>query len=211
MWEPEYELQEIEEEVNTVALDRLWATRLDVFGNKRDRLDRFCLNSFLGIGSQTGIETINDELGVRPHMAQLHCKYLARFAGDVQEVKQRLCSFIEADDCLYDWELQWPIAALLPLSDVPASTVNKVTQMLTNPARGQELRALSAVFAAKHGTAPTRTLIRAHWNVEQSKYVHTAMVLATLFFPSAERTVLLNHWGQQDPLFALVADAVRSS
>ena len=94
---------------------------------------------------------------------------------------------------------------------MPENTVNVATGILMNPKRGIETRALCAIFIGKDGKAASKTLLRSHWDSEQSQYVRSAMVFATMFLPVAERNVLLGLWGAQDPLFALVAKAVRST
>jgi len=211
VWGPELDSPEIDEHLTTEALDSFWAGREEFPDKRKDQLDRFCLSAFLGIGSDAGIDLVLDELGQKPHMTKIYCNYLARFAADNTLVKNRLCSIFEDDNSLFDSELQWPIAALLPLEDVPENTVNVATGILMNPKRGIETRALCAIFIGKHGKAASRTLLRSHWDSEQSQYVRSAMVFATMFLPVAERNILLGLWGAQDPLFALVAKSVRST
>lgn len=210
VWELDLDSPEVDEQLNSEALNSLWESRDELPENRKDQLDRFCLRAFLGMGSEVAIELVLNELGQKPHMTKVYCNYLAKFAADNAIVKDRLCSILEDDNSLFESETQWVIASLLPLGDIPENTVNVAARILLDPRRGIETRASCAIFLGKHGSAAMRALLRTHWNSEQSQYVRSAMVFATMFFPVAERNILLGHWGGQDPLFALVASAVRS-
>ena len=63
VWEEETDEESLEEEIETIALDRLWAARPDVAVNRRDRLDRFCLKAFRGVGSPAAIDVVVAEIG----------------------------------------------------------------------------------------------------------------------------------------------------
>ena len=198
-----------EEDVELLALKSLWDQRAEVAYPKRDQLDIFCLGALGRVGSDIAIEIVMKELGYRPHLTRTFCHYAAPFARGSKEVRQALCDFIEKDNCIYDWELQWPIAALLSAHTIPSSTVNKCLGILSNGQRTNELRALCAILVGKFGTGSAKANLRNHWNSENSEHVRTAMILASRFFGSNERNILLGLWGNQNPLFDLVAKAVR--
>ena len=87
--------------------------------------------------------------------------------------------------------------------------VNRTIGILTNPQQGQELRALCAIFIGKFGTGASKTVLRAHWDNENSEHVRSAMVFSTMFLSRDERRVLLPYWGGQSPYLGFVADSVR--
>ena len=105
--------------------------------------------------------------------------------------------------------MQRPIAALLGVRTLPQSTINTAVAILADRRRSNELRAACALLIAKFGSGASRTILRGHWDTEDSDHVRSAMVFGTMFFGEAERRVLLSHWGTQSPLFALIAKAVR--
>ena len=218
-WEPyygfqdpwdEYGYKEMEEEdVELLALQQLWDQRDQVDHPKRDQLDIFCLGALGRSGSDIAIDMVLKELGNRPHLTRSYCHYVAPFVRVNTEIRKALCTFIERDECIYDWELQWPIAALLSANELSPSTINKCLGILADRQRNNELRALCALLAGKFGTGSARANLRAHWDSEDSDHVRTAMILGTMFLGPSERDVLLSHWGRQSTLFSVVAKGVR--
>jgi hypothetical protein len=198
------------QEADSKALESLWNERDAIPPAKRDQLDRFCLGTFAGIGSDIAVGTVIEELGLRAHLTRPYCNYLATFVKNNPEIQRGLCRLLGSSICTYDWELQWPIAALLVLSELPQATVNHAVGILTDRRRSNELRAACALLIAKFGTGASRTLLRNYWEEENSEHVRSAMVLGTMFFGASERRVLLSHWGAQSPLYALIAKAVRA-
>ena len=192
------------------ALEKLWAARPTApLGEKRDQLDRFCLGAFARLGSRAAVETVLGELGRRPHMTRTYCAYLGKFVRVDPDVQVALGTLITRR-VPYDSELQWPIAALLPTDSVPQDTVNTALGILRDRTRSNELRALSAILVGKFGSGPSRTVLRGHWDAEDSEHVKAAMVYSAGYFGS-DRNVLLNHWGSQSRLFGMIAKAVRDN
>ena len=200
---------ELDPEIELLAIQQLWDSRVEATGAKRDRMDKFCLGVLGHVGSGLAVDVVLSELGNRPHLTRSYCKYISRFVNGNNQIQKALCNFIEQDQCLYDWELQWPIAALLLAETIPPSTVNKALGILTDPQRSSELRATCALLIGKFGGAPSRSNLRSHWDFENSDHVRSAMILSTMFFGKDERQVLLGHWGNQKALYGLVARGVR--
>ncbi len=200
---------ELEPAIELLAIEKLWDSRVQVTGAKRDQMDNFCLGALGHIASDLAVDIVLSELGNRPHLTRSYCKYISKFIHGDNQVQKRLCNFIERDQCVYDWELQWPIAALLSAETIPTSTVNKALGILTDPQRSNELRAACALLIGKFGGAPSRSNLRSHWGSENSDHVRSAMILSTMFFGKEERQVLLGYWGNQKPLYGLVASGVR--
>ena len=208
-WEIEQEEELLQLEAESLALEQLWEQRADIKRPKRDQLDKFCLGAFAGNRSDVAVSTVIDELGRNPHLTRMYCNYLATFVRRNVEIQRALCRFLESDTCIYDWEMQWPIAALLGVRTLPQSTINTAVAILADRRRSNELRAACAILIAKFGSGASRTILRGHWDTEDSDHVRSAMVFGTMFFGEAERRVLLSHWGTQSPLLALIAKAVR--
>ena len=89
------------------------------------------------------------------------------------------------------------------------STSTKALGILADRRRSNELRAACAVLIGKFGSPASRTVLRNQWDLEDSDHVRAAMLLAVMFYGREERNILLTLWGNQSPLFALVANAVR--
>ena len=200
---------ELEPEIELLAIQQLWDSRCQATGHRRDRLDNFCLRAFGHVGSDLAVDVVLSELGNRPHLTRSYCNYITRFVKGNSQVQKALCNFIEQDQCVYDWELQWPIAALVSAETIPPSTVTKALGILADPQRTIELRAACALLVGEFGVAPSRANLRSHWDSENSDHVRSAMILSTMFFGKNERHVLLDHWGNQKELYKLVASGVR--
>ena len=210
LWDnTESESDSLADDVELLALYALWDERTNLEGVKRDQLDRFCIGALAHAHSDQAVDVILSELGQRPHMTKVYCNYLATFVNVNSEIRSKLCDFIVADSCTYDWELQWPIAALLSAQSIPPRTINTALGFLGNSQRGHELRSLCALLVGKLGTGPSRANLRLHWDNENSEHVRAAMVLALMFFGTEERNILLTHWGRQSSLYGLIAGAVR--
>ncbi len=209
-WETPIDDAEVLDQVESEALDSLWEERTETPFGKRDQLDRFCLGAFGRLGSTTAVRNVLAELGNRPHMTQIYCAYLSRFVRKYPAIQTALSSLITRK-VPYDSELQWPIAALLPLDSVPQLTVNASLGILKDRTRSNELRGLCAILVGKFGSGASRTVLRGHWDEETSEHVKAAMVYSLRSFDSGERSTLLNHWGAQGKLYELIAKAVRKS
>ena len=207
-WETPIDDAEVLDQVESEALDSLWEERTETPFEKRDQLDRFCLGAFGRLGSTTAVRTVLAELGNCPHMTQIYCAYLGRFVRNNPDIQIALGTLITRR-VPYDSELQWPIAALLPADSVPQHTVNAALGILRDRTRSNEIRALCAILVGKFGSGASRTILRGHWEEEDSEHVKSAMVYAAMFFDRVEREILLNHWGSQSKLYGLIANAVR--
>ena len=209
-WELPDDDAEALELAESEALKQLWSGRSAAELEVRDKLDRFCLGAFVQLRSRVGVGTVISEIGSRPHMTRIHCAYLAQFARENPSIRDALCKLL-ATRASFDSELQWPIAALLPTDSVPQSSVAVALSILQDRARSDELRALSAIFIGKFGSGPSRTVLRSHWDRENSEHVKAAMVYSAMFFNQGERNFLLKHWGSQSTLNNLIAKAVRKN
>ena len=196
-------------DLDLLALKELWDRRTDVEVARRDQLDVFCLGLFGRAGSDAAVEVVLRELGNRPHLTRAYCQYVAPLIRRNPEIKQFLCNYIEEESQIYDWELQWPIVALMGAEDIPSSTINRCLTILTQKRISNEVRALCAILAAKFGAGAIRTNLRNHWDSEDSDHVKAAMVLSCSFFAKDLRDILLPYWAKQSPLNDLVARAVR--
>jgi len=190
------------------ALERLWAERSATSLGKRDQLDRFCIGTFTRLRSRTAVATVLAELGDRSHMTRQYCVYLATFVREDADIQDALCKFV-SKKVVFDSELQWPMAAMMTMDSVPPRTITETIRILKDRMRSTELRALSATLIGKFGNGPSRTVLRSHWDEEDSDHVKAAMVFSLMYFGKEERNILLTHWGSQNRLFALVANAVR--
>ena len=176
--------------------------------SRRDNLVKFCLGILRRAGSDLAVDAVLNELGSRPHLTQSFCHYVAPFVMNSSDIQKALFDFIEKDECIYDWELQWPVAALWAADQIPQKIVTKSLGILNNNQRANELRACCALLIGKFGNGSSRSNLRSHWDSENSDHVRAAMILSTMFFGPGERKVLLNLWGNHKPLFNLIAGAV---
>jgi hypothetical protein len=135
--------------------------------------------------------------------------YLWRLARHDPSIGVRLESILKDGDFSYDWQMMWPIAALLSLDSVGRSTVTRVIQILCNHSYSIALRALCAIFIGKHGNPGQRRSLIQQYSNEPSDYVHSAILFATRYFPTDERRNCIRAWSGHSKPNTLVGKAVQ--
>ena len=100
-------------------------------------------------------------------------------------------------------------ACSIPALEVSKETLNVAIHWLTDRAIGQKVRALAAIFAAKHGSPQQKSAVKSHYERESSPFVRAAILYGSRFFVTAERRAMLKAWGGLSTVNALIAKAVR--
>lgn len=204
--EEEEELSE--DEIDLHAVESLYE-RVDDPEVNSDRIELFCLPNLAEAGSSIAVDRSLEGLLQRPHLAKVYCIYLKRLALYDPSIGSRLESILRDGDFSYDWQMMWPIAALLNLDNVNRSTVTKVIRILCDHSYSIALRALCAIFVGKHGTPGQRRSLIQQYSNEPSDYVHTAILFSVRYFPPAERRSCLRAWSGHSKPNILVGEAVK--
>jgi hypothetical protein len=197
-----------EEEITLHAVETLYQ-RVEDPDVPSDRIELFCLPSLAESGSEVAVERALDGLVERPYLAKVYSSYLWRIARSNSDIGERMEHVLREREFSYDWQIIWPIAALLNSDSVERTTVTKVIRILRDPSYSAALRALCAIFVGKHsGPGQRRSLIQQYSN-ESSDYVHAAILFASRYFPAAERRACIRAWSGHSRINTLVGKAVQ--
>jgi hypothetical protein len=161
-------------------------------------------------GSAVGITRILKNLTKRPHLTRLYQAYLSRFTPENSDLVSDLEQFMESPELVTDYQRMYLLGALLNAKSIDRSTVNIALQWLKNPAIAQELRAISAIFAARHGTPLQKRAVRLAYEAEPSPYVRSAILYASRYSTKAEERTCKKAWGGHSLINALVAQAIKA-
>jgi len=208
IWLEEEENELSEEEIELHAVESLYERVYDPEVSS-DRIELFCLPNLAEVGSTIAVNRSLDGILERPHLAKVYSSYLYRLAHYCPSIGPRLESILNDGDFSYDWQMMWPIAALLNLDRVDSSTVTRVIQILRNHSLSIALRALCAIFIGKHGNPGQRRILIQQYTNEPSDCVRGAILFAVRFFPPAERRNCLKAWSGHSKINTLIGKAVQ--
>ena len=208
-WKSEDE-EATEEDIELQAVEKLYEQVITVGDTQAEKIERFCLPMLSATGSETAIERSLKGISERPYLSQMYCSYLTRFAGSNADIVRGLESLIRKGEVIFDWQLMWPVAALIGAKNVSPRTVSAAFGLLRTPIRSIALRALCALLIAKHGTAGQRHNLRNHYSEEASPYVRGSILFSSRYFPAPERNTCLSTWRGHSPMNTLIAQAVKA-
>ncbi len=197
-----------EEEITLNAVESLYQ-KIEDPDAPSDRIELFCLPSLAEAGSQIAVERALEGLVERPHLAKIYSSYLGRLARFNSNIKEKMERVLRESDFSYDWQIMWPIAALLNLENVERSTVTRVIRILRDHSYSVALRALCAIFIGKYGNPGQRRNLIQQYTNEPSDYVHSAILFASRYFPTPERNACIRAWSRHSRGNTLVGSAVR--
>ena len=206
--EEEEEEELTEEEIELQAVESLYK-KVDDPEVSSDRIEIFCLPNLAAVGSSIAVERSLDGILERPHLSKVYSSYLLRLAHYDPSIGSRLENILRDSDFSYDWQMKWPIAALLNLDNVDRTTVTRVIRILCDHSFSIALRALCAILIGKHGTPGQRRSLIQQYSNEPSAYVRSAILFSVRYFPPAERRNCLKAWSGHSKPNILVAKAVQ--
>ena len=102
------------------------------------------------------------------------------------------------------------LGALMGAAKIDKSTVNAALRLLAQSSVSHEVRALAAIFAARHGTPQQRRTVRLSYEKETSAYVRAAILYASRHFTGTEQKICIKAWGGHNITNALIGHALRS-
>jgi hypothetical protein len=202
------ESESSEEEVTLHAVESLYQ-RIEEPDAPSNRIELFCLPILAEAGSEIAVQRALDGLVERPYLAKIYSSYLMRLIRVNPQIKNEMQRVLKEGDFSYDWQLMWPIAALLSTDRIERSTVTTVIRILCNHSCSVALRALSAIFVGKHGDPGQRRNLIQQYSNEPSDYVREAILFASRYFPASERRSCMSAWGGHSKVNALIARAVQ--
>jgi hypothetical protein len=202
--------EEDEDELTNAAVERLYQSIEDNPG-QADKIERFCLPFLRAAGSDSAVQRALNGITERPHLSRLYLSYLSRFVAGDRSVTKRLEKLIDSPMLVMDYQRMYLLGALMGAAKIDRNTVNAALRLLAESTVGQEVRALAAIFAARHGTPQQRRTVRLSYEKESSAYVRAAILYASRHFTGTERKICTKAWGGHSITNALIGHALRSS
>lgn len=212
MWDFLYDSphEEIEEPENMEleATKRLFDIKTDIT-LLRNKIDSFCLGIFTAARDSYAIEYTFEHFLDKPHMAQVFAKYLKSIQPTPPSLVEQVGSYFGSEDLLFDYQRLW-LYALMTLGERPLDKVIiAAIRDLKDANLSAVVRAASAVFIGKFGSAAQRRILRTYYEDESSPYVRAAILYAARNFPKAERDTCFTAWGGHDEVNSLIVAAAK--
>lgn len=198
------------EQIKLKAVEALYRKTQDP-NAPADSIERFCLPILAVAGSQIAVKRALEGVIQRPHMAKHYCSYLWPFLKQNPEIGDQIESVLLKSAFTYEWQLLWPIAALLNKNKLSSKIKTFLMRLLQNHALHEAVRAICAILIGKHGSPGEKQILVDQYSNEHSDYVRSAILYATKYFTSNQRSSCLRAWGGHSRVNALVANAVRKS
>ena len=202
--------EEDEDDLTNAAIERLYES-IDDNPGQTDKIERFCLPFLRAAGSDTAVHRALNGVTERPHLSRLYLSYLSRFVPGDRAMTKRLEKLIDSPMVVVDYQRMYLLGALMGATKIDRNTVNAALRLLAESSVGQEVRALAAIFAARHGTPQQRRTVRLSYEKEASPYVRAAILYSSRHFTGAERKTCTKAWGGHNTTNALIGHALRSS
>lgn len=174
------------------------------FKKSTETIERFCIPVLQASKSDIAIDQAFAGIIFRPHLTRMYLSYLASFAA-LPDVRRQLEKLIVGDSLVFDFQLMYVLGAALRCDKIGKDVINSVLRILDNRTIAQEVRAIAAIFAAKFGSAQQRRRVQLAYEGETSSYVRSAMLYASTYFTSAERSTCKKAWGGHSQLNELVS------
>jgi len=206
--EGEEEDEDEDEDVVEVAAVRRLFREIDNRPKYADRIERFTLPLLRQGKSDVALEHVLSNLLCKPHQTRLYFSYLSGFVRDNPEVASALEAICGSPDLISDYQKMYILAALMKAPRIKRPTVTIVQHWLQNRQLPQEVRALAAIFAMRHGIATQKRAVKLEYENEPSAYVRGAILYASRYMTTAERRTCKKAWGAHSTLNALIAQTI---
>jgi hypothetical protein len=174
-----------------------------------EKIERFCLPLFAAAGSDYAVDHVLNAFPRRPAMTQIYCSYLTAFLNDKQ-VRQPLQSFLADPELYYDWQRMWIFAALMTPNTSDNQTVARALKLYKDGQRHEGLRAVAAIFVAKHGAFARQKELCDNYGLSGSTYLQTSILYGARYFQKAMRRASVKSWSGQSTTHSLVAKSIEA-
>ncbi|MBI5457422.1 RNA-directed DNA polymerase [Candidatus Kaiserbacteria bacterium] len=200
-----------DQEVILLATRNLFDMNVDV--SVKDKIDKFCIPTFIASFDDYAINALLTRFISRPHLAQLYAKYFRRMITVGHLNAARLEPLLADQTIISEYQYMWLYAALMVVEPgrVGRPSIAFALQQYRNANISPSLRAVSAIFVAKYGTPVEKRLIKDSYAQEQSDYVRAAILYSARYFTAAERATCYRAWGGHSELNSLVVSASRNT
>ena len=177
------------------------------FPSHVEKIERFCLPLFAAAGSDYAVDHVLGAFPRRPAMSQIYCSYLASFL-DKASVRETLKDYLVNSDIYYDWQRMWILACLLTPDKSTDAVVSAALKIYKDGQYHEALRAVAAIFVAKHGTFPRKKDLIDSYGITGSTYLQTAVLYGARYLSGVTRSSAIKAWSGQTTTHTLVAKAI---
>ena len=205
-WNDEDQDEGMEQELELNATIVLFDSIPD-FPAHVEKIERFCLPLFAAAASDYAVSHVLKSFPLRPAMSQIYCSYLAAFLNE-QSVQNALTNLLSNSELHYDWQRMWLLASLMTPSQNPDIVVSEAMRIYKDGQRHEALRAVAAIFIAKHGAFTRQKELIDNYGVSGSTYLQTAVLYGARYFKGATRRSAVKSWSGQSTTHSLVAKAI---
>lgn len=175
----------------------------------RNKIDSFCLGIFTAARDDYALKYVLEHFLEKPHMAQVFAKYLKSALSTHPSLVEELGKYFGSEDLLFDYQRLW-LYALMSLGERPSEmVVTTAIRNLKDANLSAVVRAASAAFIGKFGSAAQRRILRTHYEDEASPYVRAAILYTARYFPQAEKNTCFTAWGGHDEVNSLIVAAAK--
>ncbi len=196
------EVEELELNATIVLFDSI-----EKFPAHVEKIERFCLPLFAAANSDYAVDHVLEAFTRRPAMSQIYCAYLTAFL-DRKEVRDALGNLLDSSELPYDWQRMWILASLMTPEKSVDGIVSAALRIYKDGRRHEALRAVAAIFVAKHGTFPRQKELSDNYNISGSTYLQTAVLYGARYFNTPTRRASIKSWSGQSTTHLLVAKAI---
>jgi hypothetical protein len=172
-----------------------------------EKIERFCLPLFAAAESDYAVAHVMASFSRRPAMSQIYCSYLSNFL-ETKAVRESLQALLVDAEIYYDWQRMWILASLMTPDTSSDETVSAALKIYRDGNRHEALRAVAAIFAAKHGSFTRQKELTDNYGLSGSTYLQTALLYGARYFQKEARRAAVKSWGGQSPTHSLVAKAI---
>ena len=162
---------------------------------------------FAAAQSDYAVDHVLASFPMRPAMSQIYCSYLSNFL-DRENVRKALQSRLVDSELHYDWQRMWILASLMTPDVSHDDTVSGALKIYRDGQRHEALRAVAAIFTAKHGSFTRQKELADNYTLSGSTYLQTAVLYGARYFQSEIRRAAVKSWAGQSPTHSLVAKAI---
>lgn len=182
---------------------------IDEFPAHVEKIERFCLPLFAAAGSGHAVDHVINSFSRRPAMSQIYCSYLSNFLG-ITEVRRSLEKLLSDAELYYDWQRMWILASLMTPESSDDSTVSAALKIFRDGQRHEALRAVAAIYTAKHGSFTRQKELADDYSLTGSTYLQTAVLYGARYFQTAQRRAAIKSWSGQSSTHTLVAKGIQN-
>jgi Reverse transcriptase (RNA-dependent DNA polymerase) len=206
-YDEDEEVASDEERIESAAVERLFdeTKRRPKYS---DRIEKFTLPLLRQAESDVAIDHVLKNLVKKPHQTRLYYSYLSGFVKHDNELVTALEKIARSQELTSDFQRMYLLAALLKAPEIGKATVNVALTWLKNRQIPQEVRAIAAIFASRHGNANQKRTVRLEYEHEPSQYVRGAILYASRYLTSAEKKTCKKAWGAHSTENALIAQTI---